>query len=175
MNVADLQRQHVRDHVIPEACVTDREPWPCTIAQLLDGEGAAMTALTPEQRAAPCEFVPPNEPWSCRTHPGGLRTSLDEEQCDVARPAEPFNDAYLDNIRASLAEGKRLQGHYIIRRLLATLDAQRESALLAIAEPGEAGPPLREAVIVAIASLDRGTDADAVAEHLRAAVRGGSE
>lgn len=35
MNLDELRRQHVRDHVIPEACVTDREPWPCTIAQLL--------------------------------------------------------------------------------------------------------------------------------------------
>jgi hypothetical protein len=47
----------------------------------------------------PCTFVPANEPWSCNVHRGGIRTALDQEQCDIARPAEPFNDADLDDIR----------------------------------------------------------------------------
>ena len=80
---------------------------------------------SPDPLTAECEFVPAHEPWSCKTHPGGIRTRLDEPQCDVAKPAEPFNDAYLDNIRASLADGKKLPGHYMVRRLLATIDADR--------------------------------------------------
>ena len=69
-----------------------------------------------------CIFVPANEPWTCSAH-GGIRTRLDEPQCDRVRPAEPFNDAYLDNLRQSIAEGRYPQGLYNIRRLLATIDA----------------------------------------------------
>lgn len=50
-------------------------------------------------------------------------------------PAEPFNDAYLDNIRQAIAEGRNPSSRYIVRRLLATLDVIRA------AEPG-----LREAL-----------------------------
>jgi hypothetical protein len=82
---------------------------------------------TPSTEAlTPCVFVPANEPWTCNVHLG-VRTSLDEPQCDVARPAEPFNDAYLDNIRQGIADGRSLAGRYIIRRLLATIDAAREA------------------------------------------------
>ena len=38
-----------------------------------------MTDRTPTTAA--CDFVPANEPWSCRVHPGGIRTSLDETRC----------------------------------------------------------------------------------------------
>lgn len=39
----------------------------------------------------PCRFVPAHEPWMCATHRGGLRTRLDQAQCNIARP--PVGDA----------------------------------------------------------------------------------
>ena len=71
-----------------------------------------------------CVFVPAHEPWQCNVH-NGVRTSLDEPQCDIARPAEPLNDAYLDNIRQGIAEGRNPSSRYVTRRLLATIDALR--------------------------------------------------
>ena len=83
-----------------------------------------MTEDTAPLSADPCEFAPVSEPWTCRVHQG-VRTSLDEPQCDIARPAEPFNDAYLDNIRRAIAKGSNPSGRYVVRRLLATLDRER--------------------------------------------------
>ena len=136
------------------------------------------TPLTPE-----CVFVPPNEPWTCSGHQG-VRTSLDEPQCDIARPAEPFNDAHLDNLRTAIAEGRNPGSRYNVRRLLATLDRERrervdpdllaaEQAVIAAAGElvfvwysGEEGPKylaLNEALVRLDAIKDRltATDGDA--------------
>jgi hypothetical protein len=93
-----------------------------------------------------CVFVPANEPWSCNVH-DGIRTSLDEPQCDIARHAEPLNDAYLDNIRQAIAAGRNPSSRYTTRRLLATIDSLRASA--PVAEPG-----LREAAQAVIDAMD---------------------
>jgi hypothetical protein len=78
-----------------------------------------------------CVFVPANEPWSCNVH-DGIRTSLDEPQCDIARHAEPLNDAYLDNIRQAIAAGRNPSSRYTTRRLLATIDSLRASVPVAV-------------------------------------------
>lgn len=91
-----------------------------------------------------CAFVPAHEPWTCRTHKG-IRTSLDEPQCDIARPAEPFNLAYIDNLREAGMSGHWPTSRYVVRRLLATIDALRLAA--DTARPAE---PTRDAVAAAL-------------------------
>lgn len=74
---------------------------------------------------ATCEFTPPHEPWECRIH-RGIRTSLDESQCDAVRPAVPLTEGQLANLREADVQGRLPHsGRYLIRGLLATIAADR--------------------------------------------------
>jgi hypothetical protein len=41
-----------------------------------------------------CTFTPAHEPWSCAVHKGGLRTSLDEERCSIAKTTHEPGDPH---------------------------------------------------------------------------------
>ena len=92
---------------------------------------------TDDTRPDPCVFVPPHEPWECSVH-RGVRTSLNEPQCDIARPAEPLNEAHLDNLRRGIAEGRNPGSRYVVRRLLATIEAATAATDRLAAELAEA-------------------------------------
>ena len=95
-----------------------------------------MTADRQDTRAealsAECVFVPPNEPWGCSTHPGGIRTALTQTVCRAAladRP-EPLSPSEVEEFDR-WAESRRGKGVSLgmlwALRLRATLDAARQS------------------------------------------------
>ena len=86
--------------------------------------------------APPCEFVPAHEPWTCRVH-NGVRTSLDEPQCDAIRPAKPLTPGQLANLYEADAHGRVPHNRYLVRGLLATIAALAPAAR---EDPRPAGP-----------------------------------
>lgn len=73
---------------------------------------------------AACDFRPANEPWQCVVH-YGIRTRLDEPQCDAIRPAKPLTPGQLANLYEADAQGRVPHNRYLVRGLLATIAALR--------------------------------------------------